>query len=165
MACSDTSRTSSCRICEGRGRCRTTNRHSKINLHYLAIAERKNQKYSVDQKYCVDRGSGPPRSERKSHFCAASDATRSLPGDTYLCVLWCVLWRRLKVRRGLTCVKCGIRRFRALPTSGCCRGASRGGRPRRRSLRQRHTRGAFCGFRPHFSKPPCQGRSGLYWHF
>jgi hypothetical protein len=24
------------------------------------------------------------------------------------------------------CVKCGIRRFRALPTSGCCRGASRG---------------------------------------
>jgi len=41
MACSDTSRTSPCRIREGGGHCRTTNRHSN-SPHHLAIAERKN---------------------------------------------------------------------------------------------------------------------------
>src|SRR5258708_10947049 len=84
------------------GRCRTTNRHSKIHPTIWPLPNAK------IKKYCVDRGSSQGRKNRT--FVLATDATRfARRVASYLCVLWwcvwfvlwcCVLWLRLKVRRG-----------------------------------------------------------------
>ncbi len=158
-----TSRTSSWRICEERARCRTTNRHSKIHPTIWPLPNAK------IKKYCVDRGSSQGRKNRT--FVLATDATRfARRVASYLCVLWCVLWwcvwcvlwwcvlwLRLKVRRGLTCVKCGIR----TPTSGCCREQREGPATGRRSLRQRHTRKAFAALGRTSRNRPARAAAGV----
>ena len=140
MACSGTSWTSSCRICEERGRCRTTNHHSKIHPTIWPLPNAKIKILREPRLRSAEVG------KEKSHFCAAFDAAR-FASRVYLIVRPLVRsYRRLKFRRGLTSVKCGIRRFRAMPTSGC--GASRGAghRPPQSSTTshpERHTQGGF----------------------